>query len=109
MGSTETMADKADGDAPSSAKTGKRKVGTILEDVSDQLRELIATTKQRAINQAAQQKLENERAKDAAINQAAQQKLENERAKWESRLKIAIALGDKVALKELEEEAKAFN
>jgi hypothetical protein len=29
--------------------------------------------------------------------------------KWESQLKLAIALGDKVALKELEEEAKAFN
>jgi hypothetical protein len=58
MGSTETMAEKADGHSPSVAKTGKRKVGTILEDVSDQLRELIATTKEHAINQAAQQKLE---------------------------------------------------
>jgi hypothetical protein len=120
MGSTETMAEIADGHSPSVAKTGKRKVGTILEDVSDQLRQLIATTKEHAISQAVQQTLENNRAKDAAINWAAQQKLENERTqeavknqakvlKWESRLKIAIALGDKVALKELEEEAKAFN
>jgi hypothetical protein len=73
MGLTETMADKADGEAPRS-KTAKCKVGTILGDVSNQLHLLIATTKECAINQAVQQKLENKRAQDAVMHHAKEMK-----------------------------------
>jgi hypothetical protein len=90
------------------AKT--HKVGTILEDVSNQLCLLIATIKECAVNQAVQQKLENKCAKDAVINQAVHQKLENENAqeavknqakvlKWESRLRLQLHLVTKLLWK----------